>query len=149
LFIFEIFAKKVFFLLLRKNKEVVMYLIVGALTTLISIVTYYLCTSLFFNPKYALNIQISAVISWIVSVTFAYVANKTFVFDSKNTVAKEFVRFISSRIGTLLVDMLLMFIFASVLQFNDMIVKVFVEIVVIIANYLLSKLLVFKESGKI
>lgn len=131
---------------LKKNREVVMYLVFGALTTLVSIATYYLCTSLLFNSENAVNIQISNVISWIASVTFAYITNKKYVFNSKNSVKGEIVKFFSARIGTLIIDMVIMFVFVSVLKFNDMIVKIFVQIVVVIANYVLSKLLVFKEA---
>ena len=147
MFLFELVGKKILLKLIEKNREVVMYLIVGALTTLISIVTYYLCTNFVFDPKYAVNIQISAVISWIISVTFAYITNKTIVFNSKNSAVGEVWKFFSSRLGTLLIDMLLMFVLASVLKFNDMIVKIFVEIIVIVLNYIFSKFLVFKKKN--
>jgi len=134
--------------IIKKNKEIIMYLIFGVLTTVISIVSYFLCTTLFLDPKNPLELQIANVISWVLSVSFAYVTNKLFVFESHGSILKEVVKFASSRLGTLAMEMILMYLLVTVLNFNDSICKISVQFVVIVANYILSKLLVFKEENK-
>lgn len=133
--------------LLLKYKELIMYFIFGVLTTCVSIGTYYFCVFTFLDAKNAIELQIANVISWVLSVFFAYVTNRKFVFDSKNNnVIKEMLSFYSSRILTLLIDMILMFVFVTLFKYNDTFVKLLVQIIVIIGNYVLSKLLVFKKE---
>lgn len=130
----------------RKNKEIINYLIVGGLTTLVSLVSYYICVLTFLNPNDALQLQIANVISWIMAVLFAYFTNRKYVFESKSSnILREFSAFVSARIGTLLLDMGIMFLFVTVLGFNDKISKIVVQIIVTIANYIISKLFVFRE----
>ena len=132
-----------------KYKEIVNYLIFGVLTTVISLVTYYICVYTFLNPEEAVQLQIANVISWIFGVAFAYVTNRKFVFESneKNKL-KEASKFVTSRIATLLMDMAIMFIGVTLLKFNDKIIKIVSQVVVIIANYLLSKIIVFNKGEK-
>ncbi len=133
--------------LFNKYKEVIMYLIFGVLTTVVSLVTYYALTLTILNPNSALQLQLANIISWIVSVAFAYVTNRKFVFESKSEdIVKELSSFVGGRILTLLMDMAIMFIFVTVLHFNDKIFKIVSQVVVIVANYIISKLFVFKES---
>lgn len=133
--------------LLLKYKELIMYFIFGVLTTCVSIGTYYFCVFTFLDAKNAIELQIANVTSWVLSVLFAYATNRKFVFESKNNnVIKEMVSFYSSRILTLLVDMMLMFVFVTLLKYNDTFVKLFVQFIVIMGNYVLSKLLVFKKE---
>lgn len=129
-----------------KNPEIWNYLIVGLLTTVVSLVTYFICTGTFLDPKNEVELQIANVISWVFAVIFAYFANRIFVFKShdKNMVG-EATKFVGSRIISLLMDMAVMFIIVSVLHFNDKIGKLVSQVVVTIANYILSKLLVFKK----
>ena len=130
-----------------KHKEIINYLIFGILTTIVSLVTYYLLVYTILNPNNSLELQIANIISWITSVTFAYITNRKYVFNSKNNnILKEITKFYSSRLTTLFLDMLIMFIFVTILKFNDKIIKIFVQIIVIITNYILSKLLVFKNK---
>lgn len=130
-----------------KYKEIVNYLIFGVLTTVISLVTYYICVYTFLNPEQAVQLQIANVISWILGVTFAYVTNRKFVFESneKNKI-KEASKFVTSRIATLLMDMAIMFTGVTLLKFNDKIIKLVSQVGVIIANYLLSKIIVFNKG---
>ena len=130
-----------------KYKEIVNYLIFGVLTTVVSLVTYYICVYTFINPEEAIQLQIANVISWFFGVTFAYVTNRKFVFESneKNKI-KEASKFVTSRIATLLMDMAIMFIGVTLLKFNDKIIKIVSQVVVIIANYLLSKIIVFNKG---
>ena len=132
----------------KKYKELIMYLIFGVLTTVVSIVTYYLCTTLILNPENPIELQVANVISWILSVSFAYVTNKIFVFESHGNIIKEILKFASSRLGTLCMEMILMYMLVTIGKFSDFPVKIFVQFIVIAANYILSKLIVLKEENK-
>lgn len=132
----------------HKNEEIWNYLIVGGLTTLVSLFVYYLCVSTFLNPNNPIELQTANIISWIVSVIFAYFTNRVYVFKSTEpNKIKEATKFIGSRITTLILDMLTMLIFVSILNINDKISKIIAQFIVIIGNYIISKLLVF--NGKI
>lgn len=124
--------------------EIIRYLIIGVLTTLVSLGTYYALVSTFLNPEDSLQLQLANIISWIISVLFAYFTNRSYVFKVKDQkIFQEFIKFVASRIFTLLIDMLMMFIFVSLLHFDDKIIKIIIQVVVIVLNYLLSKFLVF------
>lgn len=130
--------------LLNKYKEIILYLIFGALTTIVSLVTYYLLTKTILSANNSIELQIANIISWVVSVTFAYITNKKYVFKSNGNKFKEFISFYTSRLLTLFIDMLTMFIFVSLLKFNDSIIKIISQILIIVLNYILSKFIVFK-----
>ncbi len=130
-----------------KYKELINYFIFGVLTTIVSLLVYYLSTYTILNPNKDLELQLANIISWIMSATFAYITNRIYVFNSKNkNIIKEIIKFYSSRLLTLLLDMTLMYILVSVLEFNDKIMKIIVNIIVIILNYILSKILIFKTK---
>ena len=132
-----------------KYQEIINYLIFGILTTLVSLATYYLLVLTILNPNKPIELQIANIISWITCVTFAYITNRKYVFKSINqNILKEMFKFYSSRLTTLLIDMLFMYLFVTKLQFNDKIIKIIVQILIIIINYLLSKILVFKQKNK-
>ena len=120
-----------------------MYLIFGGLTMLVSLSTYFFCTVFILDASDMIQLQIANIVSWIVSVTFAYLTNKKYVFQSHSKMGKEVGKFYLSRLSTLFIDMMLMYLFVTILAFNDAVVKVVVQFVVIVANYLLSKFLVF------
>ena len=133
--------------LYKKYEEIINYLIIGALTTLVSLVTYYICTTTFLNPNNKYELLTANIISWIFAVTFAYFTNRTIVFKSKNEKKlKEAISFYSSRVSTLILESVLMFVFVNLLHFNDKIIKIIVQFIIIVANYLLSKLIVFKKN---
>lgn len=133
--------------LYQKYKELINYLIFGVLTTIVSLTTYYLLVYTILNPDKPLQLQIANIISWITSVTFAYITNRKFVFESKDkNIIKEMTKFYSSRLTTLILDMLFMFIFVSKLKFNDKIIKLILQVIITILNYILSKILVFKTK---
>ena len=112
---------------------------------MVSLGTYYICVSTFLNPNNGIELQIANIISWICAVLFAFYVNRKYVFKSKsNKVCKEFVSFVSGRIITLLLDMLIMFLLVTVLSINDKIAKLIVQFVVTFLNYIFSKLIVFK-----
>ena len=128
----------------KKHREISAYVICGGATTLVSLVTYYLFAEFIFNVNNAFELQVTNVLSWIISVAFAFVTNRIFVFQSKASPKKEFFKFYIARIGTLLIDMLLMYLFVTLASFDDMVVKTIVQIVVIVLNYVFGKMLVFK-----
>ena len=133
--------------LFYKYEEIISYLIVGGLTTMVSLITYYLLVYTILDPNIGIELQIANIVSWIFSVTFAYFTNRKYVFKSKNKISfKEGISFYRSRIGTLFLDMLMMYVFVTVLGFNDKIIKFVVQIIVIILNYILSKFIVFKKK---
>ncbi len=129
-------------------KELIAYFVVGVLTTLVSLGTYYIVTSTFLDPLVPIELQIANVLSWILAVIFAYFTNRKYVFKSKEeNKIKEGSKFILSRLVTLLLDMLTMFLLVSILSMNDKIAKIISQILVIIGNYLISKLIVFKKNN--
>lgn len=135
--------------LLKKvlNKEVIMYLIFGVLTTIVSLLVYYGCIYTFLNPENAVQLQIANIISWIAGVAFAYITNRKFVFESNEAnQLKEISKFVTSRLATLFLDMIIMFIGVTCLHGNDKIVKLISQVLVIIGNYIFSKLFVFKKQ---
>lgn len=130
-----------------KYKEIIIYLIFGILTTIVSLLTYYLLTYTILNPEIPLELQIANIISWITCVTFAYITNRKYVFNSQNkNIIKEIIKFYTSRLSTLFLDMLFMYIFVTKLNLNDKIIKIIINIIIIILNYILSKILVFKPK---
>lgn len=132
--------------IIKRNREIISYLIIGVLTTTVSLISYYLLTITILSPNNPLELTIANIISWIISVLFAYITNRKYVFQSKDkNILKEASKFTLSRVTTLIIDILLMFIFVSILHFNDKIIKLLVQIIIIILNYIFSKLLVFKK----
>ena len=132
--------------IIKRNREIISYLIIGVLTTIVSLISYYLLTITILSPNNPLELTIANIISWIISVLFAYITNRKYVFQSKDkNILKEASKFTLSRVTTLIIDILLMIIFVSILHFNDKIIKLLVQIIIIILNYIFSKLLVFKK----
>lgn len=129
----------------EKKKEVLLYCFFGALTTLINIVIYNLCF-------YLLNINnsLSNVISWVVSVIFAYVTNKVWVFDSRSfkisVIISEILSFFGCRLATGVIDILIMYIAVDRLYLTAWILKILSNIIVIILNYVASKFFIFKKQ---
>lgn len=128
-----------------KYKEIINYLIFGILTTIVNLITYYLLVLTILNPNNKLELQIANIVSWIISVTFAYITNRIYVFKSKNKRVKELLKFCSSRLTTLFLDMFLMFILVTKLNLNDKTIKLIIAILIIIINYITSKIFVFKK----
>ena len=133
--------------LYKKYKEIISYLIVGVLTTVVSLGVYYACVLTFLNPENALQLQIANIISWVAAVTFAYFTNRKFVFESKNPdMLKEASAFVGARVATLLMDMVCMFVMVTCMGLSDKIAKLMVQIIVIVANYVFSKIFVFRKK---
>lgn len=131
--------------LLKKYRVIILYLVFGVLTTLINIATYTFLTKVF-----NINYLISNIIAWILSVIFAYITNKLYVFESKSfkksILLKEILSFFAARLFSLGVDMSFMYITIGILKYNDILMKVFSNIIVIILNYVFSKFIIFKKD---
>lgn len=132
--------------LLTRYKSVILYIVFGVLTTAVNIIAYWLLTRMFHCP-----VNVSTVIAWVLSVLFAYVTNRTWVFESRaekpNDVIREIISFFAARLSTGALDWLIMFIFVTKLGMPDMVIKIASNVIVIILNYILSKFLVFRKKG--
>lgn len=134
------------------NHEFVSYVFFGLLTTVVSMGSFYvfnelLGTEVFLKDK---NYLAANALSWVAAVLFAFVTNKIFVFRSKSwraaVLGKEFAGFVSARLFSLLVDMGLMYLFVSLMGMGEMLAKFIVQIVIVILNYVFSKLFIFRKK---
>lgn len=129
-----------------KYKEIILYLFFGVLTTLINIIVYFILTRIM-----NLSTIYSTVIAFILSVIFAYITNKIWVFNSKTEtlkeIGKEIVAFFGGRLFSGGCDILIMYVFVDVLGCNDLIIKILSNVMVVIMNYIISKLFVFKGGN--
>ena len=137
--------KEIFFLL-KKYRDIVAYLFFGAVTTLINLAVYYLCYEIMSIPNTP-----SVIIAWVIAVLAAFLTNKPFVFRSHDWSMKvllpEAGSFLSCRIGTGILELVLMYLTVDLLHWNGMLMKLLVNIIVIILNYAGSKLLVFRNKS--
>lgn len=128
----------------KNTKQLILYGICGVLTTVINIVAYWLVR------KFDIGITSSTVIAWLVAVFFAYWSNRKYVFHSTNTsfiaVLFEAIYFFACRIATGVFDVAFMYLFADVLAFNEVYTKTASNMIVIVLNYIASKLFIFKEA---
>lgn len=139
--------------LYKKYEEIVNYLIFGVLTTVVSLATKYLLLFTILDAKNSIQLQIAVIVSWITACTFAYVTNRIWVFKSKSkNILKEAISFFAARLATLGLEMLIMFVFVTALGLNSnlwvIIWSLVAQVVVIVANYVFSKLFIFKNSKK-
>lgn len=131
----------------KKYREVVMYLIFGVLTTVVNIAVYYVCAVLG-----EWSTAVSTIVAWIIAVLFAYFTNRVFVFQStaksRKSIFKECISFFGMRLFSGVLDLVIMLIFVDILHCNEMAIKVISNVIVIIINYLASKLFIFKNDNK-
>lgn len=133
--------------LYKKYEELILYLIIGVLTTVVSLGVYYACVLTVLDPQIAWQLQTANIVSWVAAVTFAYFSSRKIVFKSvRKDWLHEAAAFYSARVVTLLMDMAIMFLLVTVFKWNDKIVKLIVQVVVTVVNYLLSKILVFRKG---
>ena len=154
------------------TKEIITYVFFGVLTTVVNLATFYVFKKLFINigwegffnaiiPEDSAILKIFSggseyldanAIAWVAGVVFAFVTNKLWVFESKSwkpsVAGKEFVGFMGARIFSFFVETLMMFVMVSLLKWNDFIAKCIVGVVVVIINYVFSKLIIFKSKDK-
>lgn len=128
-----------------RYKEMILYLFFGGCTTLVNIIVYYICAHLL-----SLATVPATVIAWILSVAFAYVTNRIYVFESRSrglvAILREIGAFVSCRLLTGVMDLAIMYICVDLLHFNDLIIKIISNILVIVLNYVASKLLIFRKK---
>lgn len=138
--------------LMIKYRELIVYLIVGVLTTIVSWAAYGISKFFLDVENSAFQMQVAVIIRWIAGVLFAYVTNRKYVFMSKNpNILKEFASFTASRVITLFTDMLIMWILPPVLYgwkvpYADWVATFIAAVVVTILNYVFSKLMVFRKK---
>jgi len=130
-----------------KYKEIINYLIFGVLSTIVNFVTYYITARII-----GIDEVISSGISWFCSVLFAYITNKIFVFESKTHGIKEFLKeitsfFVARIVSGALCDVGTFALMVKVFKINDIISKIVTQIMVVIVNYIFSKLIIFKKQG--
>lgn len=129
----------------QKYKEVILYIVFGGLTTVVSIASFAWC-----DVVLQMNPLVANVISWILAVTFAYITNKLWVFDAKTNGLKEILRqaveFYGGRLLTLGMEEVILLIFINGLGFPSIGVKIAAQVIVLIVNYIISKWIVFREK---
>ncbi len=132
--------------LYKKYKEIIVYLVFGVLSTIVNFVSYFI-----FARLIGIDEVISSGLSWLCAVIFAYITNKIFVFNSKTTTLKDLIKeaitFASCRVlSGILCDVGTFGVMVKVFKINDIIAKVITQVMVVILNYVLSKLVIFKKK---
>lgn len=131
--------------LLKKYRELILYLIFGVLTTLVNYISWWVMEPFFASS----TVPVTA--AWIISVLFAYVTNRKFVFESKVTggkaLLKELLSFLTARILSGVLDLCIMWVFADWLRFDNRVVKLVSNVFVVIFNYIASKLVIFRKKN--
>ena len=132
--------------LYKKHEEGINYLIFGFLAFVLNYILYFL-----FADAMQMHYMAATVLSWVLTVVFAYWTNRTVVFKSQNkdtgSVVKEFVSFIGARIATEVLELVLMYVMVDMVSINDKISKLVCQVLVILANYVLSKIWIFKDNS--
>lgn len=133
--------------LLEKYREVISYTFWGVMTTLVNYAVYFVCTK-----ALGIDYLVSNVAAWFLSVLFAFWVNKVYVFRSYGkdvkTMAREFGTFVSARVLSGVLETGMLALFVETLHFNSDAVKIAASILVVIINYVLSKLIIFKKQGE-
>ena len=137
----------------KKYEEILNYLIMGGLATVVNLVVKWGMLYTFLDPTNGVHIQISVIVSWIAACIFAYFTNRIIVFKSKSkNIFKEFIVFLGARFFTLFLEMLIMYIFVTLLKLDSdlwvFVWTIVAQVVVIVLNYVFSKLFIFKNKEK-
>ena len=131
--------------LIRKYYDILVYLFFGVLTTVVNYIVYLPCYNLLH-----ISAAVSNVIAWAAAVIFAYLTNKPFVFKSHDWSAKivvpELTKFVGSRVVSGVLETLIIFVTVDLLLWNGNVMKLIVSVLVVILNYVASKLVVFKNK---
>lgn len=135
--------------LYQKYKEVIHYLIFGGLSTVVNFVSYFIAARVI-----GIEEVTSSAISWFCAVLFAYVTNKLFVFESKTetkkAMVKEMVTFFLARIlSGILCDVGSFALMVRVFHVNDIFAKIVTQVMVVVVNYVFSKLFIFRKNGEV
>ena len=137
----------------RNHLEGMRYLVFGALATVINLGVKFLLLFTILDASNEFQLQAAVIISWIVACIFAYFTNRVLVFKSKSDkILKEAVSFVTARLVTLGMEMVIMFFFVTLLGLDSnlwvAVWSVFAQVVVILSNYIFSKLIIFKKDKK-
>lgn len=133
--------------LCKKYEEIIVYLIVGVLNTIVSWAAWFACAYTILDAQIVWQNIALSVISWVVGVVFGYFMNRKYVFKSTDPqIMKEFLQFAGGRVSTWALDAVMMVLMVNVLTINESVSKIFVAVLVMIGNYLLSKFFVFKKK---
>ena len=131
--------------LMKKYKSFIAYAVFGVFTTIVNIVTYNYC---YYHA--GMNNTLSNVIAWVLAVTFAYLTNKAWVFESRSwrweVLRREIPAFITCRLATGVMDLVIMYICVDIMEWHAMLMKILSNILVILLNYVFSKLVIFKKK---
>lgn len=131
--------------LMKKYKSFIAYAVFGVFTTVVNIMTYNIC---YYNL--GVGNTLSNIAAWILAVTFAYLTNKAWVFESRSwkwdVLKREIPAFISCRLATGLLDLIIMFICVDIIGWHAMLMKIISNVLVIVLNYVFSKLVIFKKK---
>ena len=131
--------------LIEKYYDILSYLFFGVLTTVVNYIIYLPCYNIL-----GLSATVSNMISWVVAVAFAYLTNKPFVFKSNDWSAKvvipELVKFVGCRVGSGILETAIIFVTVDCLHWNGNIIKLVTSVLVVVLNYVASKLLVFRKK---
>ena len=131
--------------LYTKYKSIILYVIFGAGTPLVNIVTYFVMYNLLSAP----NVP-SDIVAWIISVLFAFVTNRRYVFEqtdnSVRRLARDFVSFVGCRLATGVLDVVIMYLSVDVMGWNGLVWKIISNVIVIVLNYIASKYFIFKKE---
>ena len=131
---------------IKKYRELIVYVIVGALTTLVNWLASFLL-KLFLNDQVVWQNLVINALAWAAAIAFAYPANRNWVVASKNTnVAKEFAEFAGSRLATGVLETGLMGLMVNAMHLDFWVSKIIVAVIVTVTNYILSKLLIFRAK---
>ena len=128
-----------------KYRALINYGIFGVLTTIINIGAYSIC-----YERLGISNVVSNIIAWVLAVTVAYITNKLWVFDSKSlelsVLLREVVSFFGCRLATGVIDLAIMYVAVDRMDLNSTLMKCISNVIVIITNYVASKLLIFKKK---
>lgn len=131
-----------------KYEEILVYLVVGVLNTIVSWAAFFLCAYTILDAQIVWQNIVLNAISWVVGVVFGYFMNRKYVFKSKEpNIWKEFIQFSGGRVSTGILDNVMMVLMVNVMRIDEGISKIFVSVLVMIGNYLISKLFVFKKTN--
>ena len=128
----------------KKQSELISYAIFGVATTVVSMGVYGVC-----NSAFEMHYLISNIVSWVIAVAFAYITNKMFVFKTRGMgfaqLKREITLFVSARLASLGIEELGLFILIGLIGWGELLAKLVMQVVVIVLNYIFSKLVIFKK----
>jgi len=137
----------------KKHQQAMKYIIFGGLTTLVNIIVYLLFARIIFkNFADYIRVNLSNSLALVLSIAFAYITNKLYVFKSTNKNKKELIqeigKFIGCRVFTAIIDIVLLEVTVVIMHWHEILMKILVNILVIVLNFIFSKIIVFKNKER-